>query len=252
MVTHRPPPPAPHGPVDFVFVEGVREAVERARESAGDRYTTIGGGADIARQALAAGLVDEMQLHDVPVLLGDGVPLFRPDPDRLAADQDELVEAPGVTHLRYRVEGDPRPASHPATPPAPPPHEWGERRRGARWTASGRSSCSQWRCRRRPGPDDVLVLSSSLRGGPRLGAATAFGAATGALLWGAAAAVGLAAVVTRSQTAYDTLRVAGAGYLVVLGAAPLLAQLLRRGRVAARRPPHRPAPGCVRRSPRAC
>jgi threonine/homoserine/homoserine lactone efflux protein len=79
-----------------------------------------------------------------------------------------------------------------------------------------------------PGPDDVLVVSSSLRGGPRLGAAAALGAATGSLLWGAAAAVGLAAVVSRSTTAYDVVRLAGAGYLVVLGSVPVLMQLLRR------------------------
>jgi len=93
-----------------------------------------------------------------------------------------------------------------------------------------------------PGPDDVLVVSSSLRGGPRLGAATAFGAATGAMVWGAAAAIGLAAVVTRSPTVYDVLRMAGAGYLVVLGAAPLVAQVIRRGRVAVPAA-HRTAPG---------
>jgi dihydrofolate reductase len=62
VVTHRPPRPAPDGPVDFVFVTGgVREAVELARDAAGDRFVTIGGGADVARQALAAGLVDEVQ-----------------------------------------------------------------------------------------------------------------------------------------------------------------------------------------------
>jgi threonine/homoserine/homoserine lactone efflux protein len=76
-----------------------------------------------------------------------------------------------------------------------------------------------------PGPDDVLVLSSSLRGGPRLGAATAVGAAAGALTWGAATAVGLAAVVSRSPVAYDVIRLVGAGYLVVLGAAPLVVWL---------------------------
>src|SRR3712207_4338705 len=52
VVTHRPPRPAPSGPVEFVFVpEGLRPAVERAREVAGGRWATIGGGADIARQA---------------------------------------------------------------------------------------------------------------------------------------------------------------------------------------------------------
>jgi threonine/homoserine/homoserine lactone efflux protein len=86
-----------------------------------------------------------------------------------------------------------------------------------------------------PGPDDVLVLSSSLRGGPRLGAATAVGAAVGAATWGAAAAVGLAAVVSRSPATYDVLRLGGAAYLVLLGATPLVVALWRR----------RPAPSAV-------
>ncbi|CCH87931.1 Lysine exporter protein (LYSE/YGGA) [Modestobacter italicus] len=75
-----------------------------------------------------------------------------------------------------------------------------------------------------PGPDDALVLSSCLRGGPRLAAATALGVAAGSLLWGAAAAVGLAAVVSRSPGVYGCLRIAGAAYLVVLGGAILRAQ----------------------------
>jgi threonine/homoserine/homoserine lactone efflux protein len=73
-----------------------------------------------------------------------------------------------------------------------------------------------------PGPDDVLVLRSALLGGPRLGAATVGGVAVGTLLWGAAAAVGLASVLSRSSAVYDGVRLAGAGYLVLLGAAPLM------------------------------
>ena len=73
VVTHRPPWPAPSGTIEFVFVpDGVRAAVQLAREAAGDRYATIGGGADLARQCLAERLVDEVQLHVVPVVLGDG------------------------------------------------------------------------------------------------------------------------------------------------------------------------------------
>jgi threonine/homoserine/homoserine lactone efflux protein len=83
-----------------------------------------------------------------------------------------------------------------------------------------------------PGPDDVLVLRSSLRGGPRLGMATAAGVAVGTLTWGAAAGVGLVAFIARSGPTYDTVRMAGAAYLVLMGAAPLVAHLLRRGRVA--------------------
>jgi threonine/homoserine/homoserine lactone efflux protein len=76
-----------------------------------------------------------------------------------------------------------------------------------------------------PGPDDVLVLRSSLRGGPRLGLATVAGVAVGTLAWGVAAAVGLAAVVGRSAPVYEALSLAGAGYLVLLGVVPLVAEL---------------------------
>jgi threonine/homoserine/homoserine lactone efflux protein len=83
-----------------------------------------------------------------------------------------------------------------------------------------------------PGPDDVLVLRSSLAGGPRVGLATIAGVASGSLAWGAATAVGFAAVVTRSAPVYEAIRLAGAGYLVLLGVAPLLAGLARRTRRA--------------------
>jgi threonine/homoserine/homoserine lactone efflux protein len=79
-----------------------------------------------------------------------------------------------------------------------------------------------------PGPDDVLVLSCSLRGGPRTGAAAALGVAAGTLVWGAAAATGLATVVSHSPAVYGGMRWTGAGYLVALGAAPLLGQWLDR------------------------
>ena len=79
-----------------------------------------------------------------------------------------------------------------------------------------------------PGPDDVLVLSCSLRGGPRRGAAAALGVAAGTLVWGVAAATGLAAIVEHSPFVYDGMRWAGAGYLVMLGALPLVAQALAR------------------------
>jgi threonine/homoserine/homoserine lactone efflux protein len=81
-----------------------------------------------------------------------------------------------------------------------------------------------------PGPDDVLVIGSAVRGGPRLGAASAAGIAVGSLAWGAASGVGLAGVLARSPAVYDSIRLTGAGYLVVLGLVPLLAPLVRRGR----------------------
>jgi threonine/homoserine/homoserine lactone efflux protein len=81
-----------------------------------------------------------------------------------------------------------------------------------------------------PGPDDVLVLRSALRGGPRLGMATVAGVGAGSLAWGAAAALGLAAVVARSAPVYEAFRLVGAGYLVLLGVAPLVTGVRGRGR----------------------
>jgi dihydrofolate reductase len=105
VVTHRPPVGRLDEPVEFVFVtDGVVAAVARAREAAGDRYATIGGGADVARQCLADGLVDEIQLHVVPVLLGSGIPLFDGSVARTRLTKIRAVDAPNVTHLRYRVQ----------------------------------------------------------------------------------------------------------------------------------------------------
>ncbi|MFL5817044.1 MAG: dihydrofolate reductase family protein [Conexibacter sp.] len=66
---------------------------------------SLGGGVDVVQQYLAAGLLDELDLHVVPVLLGGGTRLFD-GPAGAAAprlDQVDVVEAPGVAHLRYRV-----------------------------------------------------------------------------------------------------------------------------------------------------
>ncbi|OQO90860.1 hypothetical protein B1813_15155 [Saccharomonospora piscinae] len=79
-----------------------------------------------------------------------------------------------------------------------------------------------------PGPDAVLVLRSSARGGRRLGAATALGAATGSLFWGLLAVVGLAALIAQAGTLYQVVRLAGAAYLIYLGASTLVAHVRRR------------------------
>lgn len=104
VLTHQPPDPD-GVPKVFTFVtDGIRSAIAQAQQAAGDR--TVGlHGATAAQQALAAGLLDEIHVHLVPVLLGGGVRLF----DLLGADQvhlerDRVVEAgSGVTHLRFRV-----------------------------------------------------------------------------------------------------------------------------------------------------
>ncbi|WP_313691730.1 dihydrofolate reductase family protein [Halorarum halobium] len=93
------------GGTTFHFVtEGIERALERAEEAAGDGDVRISGGADVVRQYVEAGLVDEIQLHVVPVLFGDGIRLF----EHLGTGPIELertwvVDSPDVTHLGYRV-----------------------------------------------------------------------------------------------------------------------------------------------------
>jgi threonine/homoserine/homoserine lactone efflux protein len=72
-----------------------------------------------------------------------------------------------------------------------------------------------------PGVDTALVIRTSLVGGPRAGRVTALGICTGVVLWGGASALGLSALVTASERAYDVVRIAGACYLVWLGAKAL-------------------------------
>ncbi|MFF8574840.1 dihydrofolate reductase family protein [Streptomyces sp. NPDC015408] len=106
VLTHRPRPTlVKEGGTTFHFVtEGIRGALERAEAAAGDRNVDIAGGADTVRQYLAAGLVEELQLHVVPVLLGGGLRLFEGlgDAGRRDLEQVGAVETPLATHLRYR------------------------------------------------------------------------------------------------------------------------------------------------------
>ncbi|WP_226486560.1 dihydrofolate reductase family protein [Streptomyces parvulus] len=109
VLTHRPRPTlVKEGGTTFHFVtEGIHSALERAGAAAGDRNVDIGGGADTVRQYLAAGLVDELQLHVVPVLLGGGLRLFEGlgDAGRRDLEQVGAVETPLATHLKYRFVG---------------------------------------------------------------------------------------------------------------------------------------------------
>jgi dihydrofolate reductase len=106
IVTHEQREPLEmQGGTTYTFVaEGVEAAVERAREAAGDRDVGIWGGADVASQALRAGLVDELNLHLAAVLLGDGVRLFDGlGPEPIELERTRLVETPAATHLRFTV-----------------------------------------------------------------------------------------------------------------------------------------------------
>lgn len=99
---HEAPPEFAQYPL-VTYVSDLAYAVARAKQAAGEKNVLVHG-AGIAQMALAAGLLDELQIHLIPVLFGQGRRLF----DHLAAEQTELeltrlVDAPGVTHLRYRV-----------------------------------------------------------------------------------------------------------------------------------------------------
>src|SRR5205807_10655790 len=110
ILTHYPRDPVKmEGGTTFHFVtDGIERALELAREAANGRDVGLWGGAQAIQQYMAAGLLDELELHVVPVLLGDGERLF----DNLGDAEPQLeqiraVDAPGVTHLKYRVRPGP-------------------------------------------------------------------------------------------------------------------------------------------------
>ena len=109
VVTHHTRDPlVKDGGTTFEFVtEGIESAIEQARAAAGERDVQIAGGASVIQQALAAGLLDEIQINLAPVLLGGGTSLFGPSVDQSGFELDRVVDAPGVTHLRYRVSQGP-------------------------------------------------------------------------------------------------------------------------------------------------
>jgi hypothetical protein len=91
------------GGTTFTFVTGgIESALEQAMQAAGGRDVLLGGGANVVQQYLAAGLVDEFELHIVPILLGDGERLLD-DVGNLKLEQVRAIGAPAVTHIKYRV-----------------------------------------------------------------------------------------------------------------------------------------------------
>jgi dihydrofolate reductase len=104
VVTHHERAPLRLSDTTFTFVtDGIEAALGQAREAAGGKDVFIGGGADIINRYLAAALVDEIELHVVPIVLGGGARLFAGIGPELKLEQVRIVEAPGVTHLKYRV-----------------------------------------------------------------------------------------------------------------------------------------------------
>ena len=105
VLTHHAREPLPmEGGTTFNFVtDGIESALEQARAAADEKDVLVAGGATAVQQAIAARLLDELQVHVAPVFLGGGVRLF----DGVAADVGleitRVIDSPSVTHLRYRV-----------------------------------------------------------------------------------------------------------------------------------------------------
>ena len=102
VVTHEPPAQVRLASRFRFATEGVADAIDQARATAGDRDVVVMGGANVIDQSLAAGLVDELRIHLSPLVVGDGTRLFDlVGPTRLV--QREVIRSPRATHLTYEV-----------------------------------------------------------------------------------------------------------------------------------------------------
>ncbi|NUO89401.1 MAG: dihydrofolate reductase [Dermatophilaceae bacterium] len=116
VVTHRAPAPdtVPEGGVYTFVADGIASAIEQAKVAADGRTVTVMGGADLGRQCIAAGLVDELSLHVAPLLFGSGTSMFAGlDIGHVQLELLECLASPEAVHLRYRVVGR-DPAQQPA------------------------------------------------------------------------------------------------------------------------------------------
>jgi dihydrofolate reductase len=106
VLTHhaREPLPMQGGTTFFFVTDGIEYALKRARQAANGKDVGLGGGANVAQQYLAAGLIDELEIHVVPLFLGSGVCLFDSfDERKVKLESIRTIAGPGVTHLKYRV-----------------------------------------------------------------------------------------------------------------------------------------------------
>ncbi|HUB08620.1 MAG TPA: dihydrofolate reductase family protein [Myxococcales bacterium] len=109
VLTHHPPPETsvPQGPSRLTFVtDGIESAIVQAKAAAGNKHVKLGGSSP-GKQALQAGLVDEILVHVAPYLLGGGVRLFDELADGVRLEKLGVSDGPLATHLRYRVRRAP-------------------------------------------------------------------------------------------------------------------------------------------------
>jgi dihydrofolate reductase len=102
VVTHRPEDEPPTG--EFTFVGGFDEAIDRAREAAGDKDVSIGGGGGVIRQGLDAGIVDELHIIVAPVILGGGKRLFQDFTKSLDLENRRVRQSPWATFMEFAVK----------------------------------------------------------------------------------------------------------------------------------------------------
>lgn len=105
VVTHRASPVVVRGPTTFTYVTtGLADAIPRASSAANGKSVAIAGGAEVIRQGLTAGLIDELRLTIAPILLGSGRSLFHGLTIAGAPTPVRVLESPRATHITYRVD----------------------------------------------------------------------------------------------------------------------------------------------------
>ncbi|SDQ07147.1 dihydrofolate reductase family protein [Virgibacillus salinus] len=103
VLTHQTPENVPENSV-YTYVNGIESALEQAKKAANGKVVSVMGGADTAQQFIAAGLVDEISIHLVPVLFGEGIPLFEKLRDEhIQLEPVTIMDTSKATHLQYRV-----------------------------------------------------------------------------------------------------------------------------------------------------
>jgi dihydrofolate reductase len=104
VLTRYPREPLTLSDTTFVFVtDGIESAVKQATAAAGDRDVHVHGGANVIQQCIASGHLDQLEMHVTPILLGGGARLLDGIGTDARLEQVRVIEAPGVTHLKYRI-----------------------------------------------------------------------------------------------------------------------------------------------------
>jgi dihydrofolate reductase len=105
VLTHAVPDRVAKGAEAFIFVtDGIESVLKQAKAAAGDKNVVIGGGAKTAQQFMKAGFIEEIQIHLVPVLLGEGIRLFEHiGSEPIELESTRVIAASDVTHLQFRM-----------------------------------------------------------------------------------------------------------------------------------------------------